>query len=261
VECNLQMPVAADLYYHIYEGGQEGQRPPVILLHGAGGTHLYWPSDIRRLAGYRMFALDLPGHGRSGGRGQQSIAAYAGAIIDWMDAIGLHSAVFVGHSMGSAIALTLALDFPDRVLGLGLVGSGARLKVNPALLEIAASETTFQTVIDLVVSWSFSSSVPAELVGLASKRMAETRPSVLYGDFQACNVFDVTSRLGEIQVPTLVICGRDDRMTPLRHAQYLVDNIPGARLAAIPDAGHMVMLEQPQAVAKTLGEFLAAVSY
>lgn len=261
MECSLDMPVAADLYYHIYQGGQEGQRPPVILLHGAGGTHLYWPSDVRRLSGYRMVALDLPGHGKSGGRGQQSIEAYAGSIIDWMDAVGLHRAVFVGHSMGSAIALTLALDFSDRVLGLGLVGSGARLKVNPALLEIAASDTAFQTVIDLVVSWSFGASAPAELVALAGKRMAETRHSVLYGDFQACNVFDVSARLGEIQMPTLVICGSDDRMTPLRYSQYLVDNIPGARLEAIPGAGHMVMLEQPQAVAAKLGEFLAGISY
>mgnify|MGYP001766084260 CR=1 FL=1 len=255
------MPVAADLYYHIYEGGQVGQKPPVILLHGAGGTHLYWPSDVRRLAGYRIYALDLPGHGKSGGCGQQSIAAYAGSIIDWLDALGLHSAVFVGHSMGSAIALALALDFPERVLGVSLVSSGARLKVNPALLEIAANEAAFQTVVELVVSWSFGASAPAQLLDLAARRMAETRPAVLYGDFQACNLFDVTTRLGEIQAPTLVICGSDDRMTPLRYAQYLADHIPGARLAAVPGAGHMVMLEQPQAVAVALSEFLAGISY
>ena len=63
------MPVAADLYYHIYEGSEEGRRPPVVLIHGAGGTHLHWPSEVRRLPGYRVLALDLPGHGKSGGAG------------------------------------------------------------------------------------------------------------------------------------------------------------------------------------------------
>ena len=255
------MPVAAELYYYIFEGSEEGHRPPVILLHGAGGTHLYWPSEVRRLAGYRIYAPDLPGHGKSGGRGQQSIQAYASNIIDWLESIGLHSALFVGHSMGSAIALTLALDYPEHILGLGLVGGGARLKMNPALLESASSDTTFQNAVDTVVGWSFSSQAPPELVALAGKRMAESRPSVLYGDFLACDSFDVTERLAEIQSPTLVVCGTEDRMTPLRNAQYLVDNIPGARLAAVPGAGHMVMLERPQAVAALLGEFLATVSY
>ena len=129
------MPVSADLYYHFYEGSNEGQRPSVILIHGAGGNHLYWPSEIRRLPGYRVFALDLPGHGKSGGRGQQSISTYAEVVLEWLESVGIHSAVFVGHSMGGAIAMTLALDHPEHVLGLGLVSAGARLRVAPAFLE------------------------------------------------------------------------------------------------------------------------------
>ena len=78
------MPIAADLYYHAY---QEGEKLPVVLIHGAGGTHLFWPSEIRRLLGFRVFALDLPGHGKSSGRGLQSIAAYATSVLDWMAAL------------------------------------------------------------------------------------------------------------------------------------------------------------------------------
>ena len=121
------MPVAADIYYHYFEGSTEGAKPTVVLIHGAGGDHLHWHPNIRRLPDYRVFALDLPGHGKSGGRGQQSISAYAASILDWMEAMGLHSAVIVGHSMGSAVALKLVLDHPQHVLGLGLVGGGARL--------------------------------------------------------------------------------------------------------------------------------------
>ena len=133
------MPINANIYYFEHQG--EGTRkPPVVLIHGAGGTHLHWPAPIRRLPEYPVYALDLPGHGKSEGRGQQSITAYAQCVLDWMDSLQMHKAVFIGHSMGGAVALTLGLQHPERVLGLGLVGTGARLKVAPAILEYAARE-------------------------------------------------------------------------------------------------------------------------
>jgi pimeloyl-ACP methyl ester carboxylesterase len=96
------MPFAADIYYHLYQEG-EVEKLPVVLVHGAGGTHLYWPSQIRRMTGFCVYALDLPGHGKSGGSGLQSISGYGRCMIDWLGAIGLEQAVFVGHSMGSAV--------------------------------------------------------------------------------------------------------------------------------------------------------------
>jgi pimeloyl-ACP methyl ester carboxylesterase len=255
------MPIAADIYYHAYEGGEEGERPPVVLIHGAGGTHLYWPSELRRLPGYRVFALDLPGHGKSGGRGQQSITSYAHSVLDWMQAAGLHSAVFVGHSMGSAIVICLAFEHSQHVLGLGLFGAGARLSVNPMLLESSASPTTFHNVVDTVVEWSFGPQAPPQLTELAARRMAETRPTVLHGDFLACDAFDESEHISEISKPALVITGAEDKMTPVRNAQFLAGAIPNAQLDIVPDAGHMVMLEQPQTVANALLSFLNGVSY
>lgn len=255
------MPIAADLYYHIYEGREEGQKPPVVLLHGAGGNHLYWPSEIRRLAGYRVYALDLPGHGKSDGCGQQTIGGYAQAVLRWLEAVGLHSAVFVGHSMGSAIALALALDAPAQVLGLGLIGAGARLRVAPHLLESTANQTTFYNAVETIVAWSFGPQAPASLTEQAARRMAETRSSVLHGDFLACADFDETARVAEIRKPALIVTGEEDKMTPVRLAQFLASAISGARLEIIPTAGHMVMLEQPQAVAAALVHFLDELDY
>lgn len=251
------MPIAASIYYHTY---QEGEKLPVVLIHGAGGTHLYWPSEIRRLAGFRVYALDLPGHGKSPGRGQQSISAYAQGIVEWIAALGLHSAVFIGHSMGGAIAQLLALDYPDHVLALGLVGTGARLRVAASILETAASSTTFLTAVENVVSNSFSPEADPALVSIATRRMAETRSSVLHGDFLACDGFDITVRICSIKQPTLVVCGADDRMVPVRHAQFLASSIPGAQLEVIPGAGHMVMLEKPQVVARVLSQYLNSLS-
>lgn len=255
------MPVISEIYYHLHEGSSLGKSSSVVLIHGAGGTHLYFPSEIRRMPGQRVYAPDLPGHGKSGGRGLQSISGYAASISDWLTALGIHSAVFVGHSMGSAIALTLALDYPERVNGIVLIGAGARLKVSPQILEAVESPTTAPNAVQMVVNWSFSSATPPRLKELAGRRMAETRPSVLLGDFVACNGFDVTERVSQIQRPALILCGAEDRMTPLRQSMFLSEQIPNAELTVFQQAGHMVQLEQPVQVAARVQEFLASIQY
>ena len=124
------MPVTTELYYFAHEAKEQiDNRPPVILLHGAGGTHLSWPPQIRRLAGEKIYALDLPGHGKSEGSGRQSVDEYAEDVVAFMKELNIPAAVLVGHSMGSAMALTLALKYSKQVLGLGLLGSGPRLRV------------------------------------------------------------------------------------------------------------------------------------
>jgi pimeloyl-ACP methyl ester carboxylesterase len=255
------MPVSGNLYYSYYcDVGAE--TPPLVLIHGAGGMHLYWPTEIRRLRGYSVYAIDLPGHGKSDMcDGQQMIGDYARYLVQWLESIQVRRAVFIGHSMGSAIALALAIHHPEYVVGLGLLGAGARLRVNPELLNYASDLTTFYKATDLLLAGSFSPGAPHRLVELASKRMEEVRQSVLYGDLLACNHFDVMDRLGEIQQKTMVVCGADDQMTPVRYAQYLSSSIPNAQLSVIPDAGHMVMLEQPHLVANSLRSFLNEISF
>ncbi len=254
------MPTAADMYYFTYQGGDQ-QKPPVVLIHGAGGTHLYWPSEIRRLEPYRIFAPDLPGHGKSGGPGLQSVRAYTTSLMKWLDALNLSRAVFVGHSLGGAIALTIALEFPENVLGLGLLGAGVRMRVHPDILENLVNETTYRLAVEAIIALAFSPQAPARLVELATKRMSETRSSVLHGDFLACNTFDVMERVTEIIQTTLVVCGSDDHLTPPRYSQFLADQIPNAQLHIVPNAGHMVMLEQPKVVAEGLMAFLKEIPY
>lgn len=251
------MPIQTGIYFQHHKKHAGGGKHPVVLIHGAGGSHLYWPANIRRLEGYEVYALDLPGHGRSPQTLQESILAYAESIADWIVAASLQQAVVIGHSMGSAIAMTLALKSSRLIAGLGLLGSGARLKVNPQVLEQIGDAETLLATVHRVTQWSFSSQAPEILTSLAEKRLAEAGPQVLHSDFLACNAFDVTADLYKIMQPALIICGQEDKMTPVQESRYLAENIPNARLALVPEAGHMLMLEKPELVAHLLDDFLS----
>jgi len=255
------MPLANQIYFCSNSRANQSHSPPLILIHGAGGTHLYWPPELRRLPDYRVLAMDLPGHGKSNGHGRQSINEYSDSVMEWLDTLDIYSAVFIGHSMGSAIVMTIALEYPERVLALGLVGAGARLRVSPQFLDGVANEATFYTTVENIVRLSFSPSSSDRLLELASQRMIKTRSSVLHGDFLACDAFDETARISLINQPTLVLCGIDDQMTPMRYSQFLIDHIPNAVMEAVPNAGHMVMLEKPHFVAKVLTNFLSGLSF
>jgi pimeloyl-ACP methyl ester carboxylesterase len=203
----------------------------------------------------------LPGHGKSEGTGRQDIAEYGKAIYEFMKAIRLSAAVIVGFSMGSAIALSLALQYRKRVIGLGLIGSGAKMRVAPSLLEMAATPSSHQATVQTVIDNSYSSTADPRLKELAIEQMMEARQAVLYGDFLACDAFDVMERVDKIRVPTLLVCGSEDRMTPPNRSEYLQAQIERAKLHIVNEAGHMVMTEQPDEVASQLSEFLNQIPY
>jgi pimeloyl-ACP methyl ester carboxylesterase len=248
---------AAGISFVDYNGGKPDlSHPPLVLIHGAGGSGLHWPPEVRRMAGERVLSLDLPGHGRSDGQGEATIDAYTARVKRWLDAMNLERAVFAGHSMGGAIAISMALKHPSRVAGLILVGTGGRLRVHPMILETAAEYTRFEELVDIVIGHSFSEHAQPRLVKLARKRMAETSPQVLHHDFVACDQFDVMDQLSALKMPVQVISGREDILTPEKYSHFLVDSIPQAELALIDEAGHMVMLEKPKLVADVIMRFM-----
>lgn len=248
------MPQTAGLHYEEHGGGNLG--PPLVFVHGAGGSRLHWPAALRRLAGRHTLAVDLPGHGQSPIGESSGIDVYARRLAEWRTAVPVHRPVLVGHSMGAAIALTAALEEPAALAGLVLVGAGPRLRVNPKLLEGVAQPETFAAAVHQIVLWSFAPEADARMVELARRRMTETGSAVLADDLRACEAFDVTARLAEIRLPTLIIVGRKDRMTSLGLSEELQEGIAGSRLRVVESAGHMVMLERPAAMAAVLQSFL-----
>jgi pimeloyl-ACP methyl ester carboxylesterase len=254
------MPTAAGLYYFAH-GEDLPDRPPVLLLHGAGGSHLSWPPQTRRLSGQRVYTLDLPGHGKSEGVGRQDILEYSRVVFDFMKTLRLPSAVMVGFSMGSAIALSLGLQYRKRVIGLVLIGGGARMRVAPSTLELASSPSTYLPAVETVIENSYSPNVDPHIKELAFQQMTETRQAVLYNDFLACDAFNAVEQVNKIHVPTLLITGSADRMMPPNRAEYLRDQIEGAQLRIVEGAGHMVMIERPDEVVELLTEFLERIPY
>lgn len=255
------MPEKADLFYFEHRGGGlRGSSPPIVLVHGAGGSHLHWPPQVRRLPKQTVYAIDLPGHGGSKGPGCSRIAEYVDRIQAWVEAMGLPEIIMGGHSMGGAISLQFALQHADKLRGVILVGTGGRLRVTPQILSATADPARFEEAVDLIISYSFSEAAPERFVELARRRMLEIDHRVIHDDFIACDNFDVMDRLSTISLPALVLCGEADQLTPLKYSQYLSDQIEGARLDTLPGAGHMVMLEQPEQVASSISAFAAMLA-
>lgn len=245
------MPMVTTAAGPLFYAQRGASGTPLLCLHGAGGTHQHWGYQLRDLAGSaRVFTLDLPGHGRSALPGRASIPAYGAAVLQFMDACGLDRVALAGHSMGGAIALWLALERPDRVSRLGLVGAGARMRVAPDILAGFARD--LPGTIRTIVALSYAASAPPALRAKAEQSYALCDPAVYHGDFLACDGFDVRARLAELRCPVELVVGAEDRMTPPKYGEALRDALADARLTLVPGAGHMLMIERPAAVTSAL---------
>ncbi len=242
------------LSYQLHHDTQRSSEPPLVLVHGAGGNLMHWPGELRRLPGHMVYALDLPGHGKSSGAGRAEIGAYVEVVRAFAEALQLPPFVLGGHSMGGAIAQEFALRYPGRLTGLLLVGTGARLRVAPQILAGILSD--FSGTTELLAQWTHGEHTDPNLLRLYTRRLREVSPQVIHDDFVACDTFDRRADVSRITTPTLILCGDADRMTPVKYSQFLHEQIAGSQLVIVPGAGHMVMLEQPAAVARAVAAFL-----
>lgn len=226
---------------------------PLLLIHGAAGTHLDWSLALRKR---HALAPDLPAHGRSPGPPPATLRACADALAALLDALGVPRVIAVGQSMGGGIALALALAHPQRVAGLVLIGTGARLPVNPDLLARIQTDQAGLGESFKKWMWARATSQPVRQRGF--ELFMQCPPEVVYADYAACAAFDVTARLGEISAPALVIAADEDRMLPNAISAALADGLPQARYVLLAGAGHLMVIEQAEAVAALVDDWRAA---
>jgi pimeloyl-ACP methyl ester carboxylesterase len=228
--------------------------PTIVLLHGAGFDHTTWALHSRSFAhhGHGVLAPDLPGHGRSSGAPLKTIAAMADWTAALLDAAGAAKARLVGHSMGSLIALETAARHPTKISALSLIGTAATMTVGPDLLK--AAEANDHSAIDMVSIWGlgFRAELGGSLApglwmhGGAERVLERCRPGVLFNDLSACNAYDgALAAAAKVTVPTTLILGERDMMTPARGGKALAAALPNSRTVVLRSAGHMMMAERP----------------
>lgn len=243
----------------IFYREQGDRRPGLLLIHGAGGSSAHFQPLLGLLGGaMRAVALDLPGHGRSPALTPPPSPAmllelYRDAAAALAEKLGLGRFVVAGHSMGGAIAQLLALEYPERVAGVVLMATAARLKVAPPL--ISAIRDNFNSLPEMMAAVGYSPATGADRARSLASAQIQAPQEVVLADFRACARFDIrrdVGRLNQAPFPTTIISAADDMLTPPKLQAQLGELIPRAGLVTIPRAGHFCFAERPDAVAEAI---------
>ncbi len=233
----------------------------VVFVHGAGLDHSWFGLQSRYFGyhGRNVLALDLPGHGRSGGAPIPTVAGMADWLFSALTELKIQKAALVGHSMGALISLESAVRHAARVERIALIGVSYPMKVGEPYLE--AARRNEMSAYDMSTIWGHAASVPLGanpnpgmwMYGDMLARLRRLAPGVLHNDLKACNdyVFD-----GRVECPALLILGSRDVMTPPRNAKALIEKIPQAKTVVVEGSGHSLMAEAPDATLDALIEFL-----
>ena len=249
------MPIIEDIRYFEVDSSKRF-RPPLILIHGAGSDHSIWPHRLRRLPGWRVIAIDLPGHGGSLGAVPASIQEYARRVWKFLIQIKIYHAILLGHSLGGMIALEMALSEPERVASLILLGASRYPPRQPELCARLERPADRDRMLQILEKNLFSPDCDPKLKKRIMLSLAPARLSVLCADWKLALEYLVPENLHEISCPALILSGEHDRMTPPASGRALAGIIPHARFECIPKAGHSLFLEQTELVTLKIQDFL-----
>jgi pimeloyl-ACP methyl ester carboxylesterase len=237
----------------------------LVFIHGSGDDHRAWNRQREYFAGsHAVLDVDLPGRGSRAAEPPLDFHEdNARDVLARMDAAGMPHAVLIGHSGGGAVAMMIALQTPDRVLGLVLVATGARLDVSADALDAARRRAEGHPDAPLrpfPLETVVAPSAPPQRVRRLARMTMTAPPRAVYADLLANQRFDAVTRVPAITAPTLVIGCSADRLVPLPLAESLAASIPGAQLVILPACGHYPHVEQARVFNYTLVKFLGRLS-
>ncbi|MCZ6484656.1 MAG: alpha/beta hydrolase [Acidobacteria bacterium] len=233
-------------------------RQRLVLVHGSGCSADSWRYQVDYLSrDFEVVAPDLPGHGGSEPVDDPSVERYAATVLGVLQRIGRRKAFLAGHSMGGAVALQIALTHPELLKGLILIASAAyldKLAMTPDIFLWAAAAVPHK-----FKGMFFSHVVTEDALAIAGADVRRCRYETVLGDFTACRHFDFRGRLKGLNLPTLILCGDEDHITPARYSKRLQQEIPGSTLMLVQKAGHMLPLESPDRVNTAIRDFIRKV--
>jgi pimeloyl-ACP methyl ester carboxylesterase len=225
-----------------YEEAGDPTKKTIIFVHGAGGSTATWFMQLRGLSSdYHIVAVDLNGHGKSPDRAEEDVLhSY---LHDVNEVVTQFDKPFLaGHSMGGALAQLYALNHPEYLKGIILVGTGARLRVAPMVFNLLDND--FDGYVEAVGNFMFHEETSEEMIEASKHEVRKCPPQIIHRDFELCDKFDIMDKVSQIKSPTLILVGDADVMTPTKYSTYLKDKIEDSVLHVIERAGHSVMLEK-----------------
>ena len=226
----------------------------LVFLHGAGSSSLSYYYQLRHFRNSK--AIDLPGH--TTGKACNDIDSYLEWVRGFITARRYKDVVLCGHAMGGAIALLYALRYPEELKGLILMSTGARLNVHPDHLERCRQPGPDNSRWLAGYMKAFKD-VASDMHPVLSQRAVELGPEVELNDLLACDSFDVMDQLGKIDLPTQVLCGSEDVMTPVKYADYLTEHMQNAKVTVIEGGSHFVQMEKFKKVNEEIELFMASL--
>jgi pimeloyl-ACP methyl ester carboxylesterase len=242
-------------YFFQSQGAHSETKPALLLLHGSGGDSSVWIEQFDALSKtLHVIAPDLPGHGQSQGFRMYDTKAYA----DWLklltEALNLSAFVLAGHSLGGIIAQQFARMFPEMLKGLVLIGTGMSFTIPPEYLDMLNQD--FAAACQVSSRQAFAAHIPSGIRERGLAMLRRNGPEVLMHDLSLCASFDSTAWAQGLAMPCLIICGKQDMITPSALSHELAQTITGSTLKLIDDAGHMVMQEQADIFNKEIASFI-----
>ena len=242
-----------------YEEAGAGSATPIVFLHGVGSDKLVWRPQLEHFGrARRAVAFDYPGYGDSGPAPEGTTRDdYASAIVSAMHELGIDRAHVCGLSLGGVVAIAIHHADADRCASLILADTFAVHPEGQAIYDrsIAASNdlrATAEARVDVLLAQPADPAVRSEVV----KTMARIAPAAYCIGAEAVWLADQRDRAAEIDLPTLVLCGTEDKITPPALSRDLAALIPGARLELIEGAGHIANLERSSAFDLIVDQFI-----
>jgi len=247
------------------------KKPPLVFLHGLGGSSSSWSSALAELApAHRVAAVDLPGHGRSDksdpATTDYTLGGLAGPVAEALETLGLAPAILVGHSLGAAVAIHLALERPKLVAALVLVdAAGLGEGINPELLDRVEAEPSREEARRWLELFFADQRLVLDrgVEEIYRSRLAPGADAALRAIAAACfnregQLVNHEQLLEEIAAPTLIVWGDEDRVIPVKHGVAAADRLEHAWLEVLEGIGHVPQVEAPAAFAAVVAEFARA---